>query len=297
MDITEDELLAAIRRLLSVSDPAIVVPVGDDAAVVRAGAGDLVLTTDTVVEGVHVDQATATPRDIGYKAVAVTVSDLAAMAASPRFALSSLTLSADVDAAWTMELFGGMREACDEFAVALVGGNVSSAPVVSVTVMLTGEVAPGRAITRAGAEPGDVVVVTGSLGGAAAGLRRTRDAVHGRDVTDEVRDAIRRHQRPTPRVGEAQVIARHGATAMIDVSDGLAIDVTRLCEESGGGEDYELIATMPSDAAASEAAAELREVFGVPLTTIGRITASGLESVDQTGASRPLERRGWDHFA
>ena len=320
MDITEDELLAAIRRVLSVSDPAIVVPVGDDAAVVRAGAGNLVLTTDTVVEGVHVDLATATPRDIGYKAVAATVSDLAAMAASPRFALSSLTLSADVDAAWTMELFGGMREACDEFAVSLVGGNVSSAPVVSVTVMLTGEVAPGRAITRAGAVPGDVVVVTGSLGGAAAGLRRTRDAVHGRNVTDEVRDAIRRHQRPTPRVGEAQVIARHGATAMIDVSDGLAFDVTRLCEASGvgvrldlgtipvhpaaaegealgGGEDYELIATMPSDAAASEAAAELREMFGVPLTTIGRITASGLASVDQTGTSRPLERRGWDHFA
>ena len=320
MDITEDELLAAIRRVLSVSDPAIVVAVGDDAAVVGSGAGDLVLTTDTVVDGVHVDRATATARDIGYKAVAVTVSDIAAMAASPRFALSSLTLSPDVDAAWTMELFGGMREACDEFAVALVGGNVSSAPVVSVAVMLTGEVAPGRAVARAGAEPGDVVTVTGSLGGAAAGLRLTSDATHGRNVTDDVRDAIRRLQRPTPRVGEAQVIARHGATGMIDVSDGLAIDLTRLCEASGvgvrldlaripahpaaaegealgGGEDYELIATMPSDAAASDAAAELREVFGVPLTAIGRITASGLEAVDADGTSRPLERRGWDHFA
>jgi thiamine-monophosphate kinase len=320
VDITEDELLAAIRRVLSVSDPAIVVAVGDDAAVVGAGAGDLVLTTDTVVEGVHVDRATATARDIGYKAVAVTVSDVAAMAASPRFALSSLTLSSDVDAAWTMELFGGMREACDEFAVALVGGNVSSAPFVSVAVMLTGDVASGRAISRAGAGPGDVLAVTGSLGGAAAGLRLTGDAVHGRNVTDEVRDAIRRHQRPTPRVGEAHVIARHGATAMIDVSDGLAMDLTRLCEASGvgvrldlakipahpaaaegealgGGEDYELIATMPSDAAASAAAAELREVFGVPFTTIGLITASGLETVDEDGTSRRLERRGWDHFA
>jgi thiamine-monophosphate kinase len=219
-----------------------------------------------------------------------------------------------------MELFGGMREACDEFAVALVGGNVSSAPFVSVAVMLTGDVASGRAISRAGAGPGDVLAVTGSLGGAAAGLRLTGDAVHGRNVTDEVRDAIRRHQRPTPRVGEAHVIARHGATAMIDVSDGLAMDLTRLCEASGvgvrldlakipahpaaaegealgGGEDYELIATMPSDAAASAAAAELREVFGVPFTTIGLITASGLETVDEDGTSRRLERRGWDHFA
>jgi len=319
VDISEDELLAAIRRVLSVSDPAIIVAVGDDAAVVRPGGGDLVLTTDAVVEGVHVDRATATAREIGYKAVAVTVSDAAAVAASPRFALSSLTLSPEVDAAWTMELFGGMREACDEFAMSLVGGNVSSGPVLSVTVMVTGEVAAGRAISRAGAEAGDLVTLTGSLGGSAAGLRLAREVVHGREVTDEVRDAIRRHQRPTPRVGEAQVLARHGATAMIDVSDGLVIDLTRLCEASdvgvrldlgripahpasaegealGGGEDYELIATMPSDAAASDAAAELREVFGVPLSVIGRITDSGRESVDEAGASRPLERLGWDHF-
>ena len=320
MDISEDELLEAIRRVLSTTDPAIVVAIGDDAAVVRAGAGDLVLTTDAVVEGVHVDRSTATARDIGYKAIAVTVSDVAAVAASPRFALSSLTLSADVDAAWTMELLGGMREACDEFAVALVGGNVSRGPAVSVAVMVTGEVAPGRAIARSGAEPGDVVAVTGSLGGAAAGLRLTGDAVHGRKVTDEVRDAIRRHQRPTPRVGEAQVIGRHGATAMIDVSDGLAIDLSRLCEASGvgvrlelasipahpaaaegealgGGEDYELVVTMPADAAVAEAATELRDVFGVPLTAIGTITDAGLEAVDATGVSRPLERVGWDHFA
>jgi thiamine-monophosphate kinase len=318
VDVSEDELLEAIRRVLSTTDPAILVPVGDDAAVVRAGAGDLVLTTDAVVEGVHFHRATATARDIGYKAVAAAVSDVAAMAASPRFALSSLTLSDDVDAAWTMELFGGMREACGEFAVALVGGNVSSGPAVSVAVTLTGEVAPGRAITRSDAKPGDVVVVTGSLGGAAAGLRLMRDAIAGH-VTDEVLDAIRRHERPTPRIGEAQVLARHGATAMIDVSDGLAIDLARMCEASGvgvrlelgrvpahpaategealgGGEDYELIATMPAGAVA-EAAAELREVFGVALTAIGTITPTGLEAVDAAGASQPFERRGWDHFA
>ena len=319
VDISEDDLLEAIRRVLSADDPSIVVAIGDDAAVVRAGTGDLVLTTDAMVEGVHFDRATTTARDVGYKAVAVAVSDVAAMAASPRFALSALTLSDDVDAAWSMEFFGGMREACDEFAVALVGGNVSGGPVVSVAVTITGEVGPGRAITRSGAKPGDMLVVTGTLGGAAAGLRLATEIVRGAALPDEARDAIRHQQRPTPRVGEAPVLARLGATAMIDVSDGLGIDLARLCDASGvgarldlgsvpvhpaavagealgGGEDYELLATMPSDAAAAEAAAELREVFGIPLTAIGEITADGLELVDADGAVRPLDRRGWDHF-
>jgi thiamine-monophosphate kinase len=319
MDINEDELLAAIRRVLSSTDPGVIVPVGDDAAVVRAGVGDLVLTTDALVEGTHFDRATSTAHDIGSKAIAVNVSDIAAMAASPRYALCALTLSEDVDAAWTMELFGGMREACEEFGAILVGGNVAGGGAVSVVVTLTGEVARGRAVTRAGAKPGDVVAVTGSLGGAAAGLRLANDALHGA-WTDEMRDAIRRQQHPTPRVGEAQVLARHGATAMIDVSDGLALDLSRMCDASdvgvrlnlqdvpvhlaaaegeavGGGEDYELLATMPSAAAAAASAAELRELFGVPLTTIGTIVVNGLEAIDAAGRSRPLERSGWNHFA
>src|SRR5205823_7974824 len=101
-------------------------------------------------------------RDLGYKAIAVNVSDIAAMAASPRFALSALTLSEEVDAAWTMELFGGMREACDEYALWLVGGNLAAGPAVSVTVTVTGEVAPGRAVLRSGASPGQRLVVTGA---------------------------------------------------------------------------------------------------------------------------------------
>ena len=144
---------------------------GDDAAVVAPGSGELVLTTDALVEGSHFSRSTASARDIGYKAIVVNVSDIAAMAASPRFALCALTLSDAVDAAWVMELFGGMREACDEHALSLVGGNLARGPEVTVAVTVTGEVAPGRAVTRAGARPGDVLVVTGSLGAAAAGLR------------------------------------------------------------------------------------------------------------------------------
>ena len=134
MDISEDELITAIGRVLSGSGPDVLVPVGDDAAVVRGGAGDLVLTTDALVEGTHFDRALSTPRDVGYKAIAASVSDIAAMAASPRYALCALTLSEDVDAGWAMELFGGMREASDEFACTLVGGNLARGSEVSVVI-------------------------------------------------------------------------------------------------------------------------------------------------------------------
>jgi len=318
MDVSERALLAAIARVLSGAGPDVVVGVGDDAAVVAPGSGELVLTTDALVEGSHFSRSTASARDIGYKAVAVNVSDIAAMGASPRYALCALTLSDAVEAAWVMELFGGMREACDEHALSLVGGNVARGSEVTVAVAVTGEVAPGRAITRAGARAGDRLVVTGTLGGAAAGLRLSTGRT---PPTDEERAAIMRHARPTARVGEAGVLARFGATAMIDVSDGLALDLSRLCASSGvgaqvwlaavpigpaasldeaigGGEDYELLATLPDEAAVAAARGELAESFGVPLIEIGSIREQlGMVAVDATGDEAPLAPAGWDHFA
>lgn len=321
MELTEDSLLTAVRKVLSGAGPEVVVPVGDDAAVVRPGSGDLILTTDALVEGRHFDRSLSTAREVGYKAIAVNVSDVAAMAGSPRHALCALTLSDEVDASWAMELFGGMREACEEFVCSLVGGNLARGSEVSVVVAMTGEVAPGRAVTRSGAHAGDVLVVTGELGGAAAGLRLARlGAPQGRAWTDEERDAIHRLGRPTPRLGEAQVLARCGATAMIDISDGLTLDLSRLCAASGvgvrlerdrvpvqlaatsdeglgGGEDYELLATLPTDDAVARAAEELRSTFGTPLTAIGEIAEDGLVAVFTGGEERPLEPEGWDHFA
>jgi len=186
VDISEDELITAIGRVLSGTGPDVLVPVGDDAAVVRGGAGDLVLTTDALVEGTHFDRAMSRPRDIGYKAIAASISDIAAMAASPRYALCALTLSDDVDAGWAMELFGGMREASDEFACTLIGGNLALGPEVTVAITVTGEVARGAAVRRSGAQPEDVVVVTGTLGGAAAGRRLAR---RGAPWTEDELDA------------------------------------------------------------------------------------------------------------
>lgn len=318
MDVTEDALLAAIHKVLSGPGPEVRVGVGDDAAVVAPGSGELVLTTDALVEGSHFTLATTSARDLGYKAMAVNVSDVAAMAASPRYALAALTLTADVDAAWVMELLGGMREACDDHVLWLVGGNLARGTEVSVVVSVVGEVAPGRAVTRAGGRAGDRLVVTGTLGAAAAGLRLL--GLRGAP-NDEQRAALRRHLRPTARVGEAAVLARHGATAMMDVSDGLSLDLSRLCaaggvgarvelgavpvdaaatleEALGGGEDYELLAALPDDAAVAAARAELDDVFGTPLASIGSLTAEaeGLVAVEPGGAARPLRPAGWDHF-
>jgi thiamine-monophosphate kinase len=254
---------------------------------------------------------------VGHKAIVVNVSDIAAMGASPRSAVCALVLPPDVEAAWVMELFGGMREACDEYALWLVVGDLSRGGTQSIAVTVTGEVAPGKAVLRSGARPGDRVVVTGELGGSAAGLRLSDAAT---TPNEQQLALVRRHLRPTARVGEGGVLAAHGATAMMDVSDGLAIDVSRLVRAShvganvvlgdvpvaagatlddalGGGEDYELLAALPDDAAVEAARGELNEGFGVPLTEVGRIVdGEGLTAIEPDGTERPLEPIGWDHF-
>lgn len=317
MDLTEEQLLEAIRRVLSGAGPEVRVGVGDDAAVLAPTAGELVITTDALVENVHFLLGSTGARDLGHKAIVVNVSDIAAMGASPRSAVCTLTLTPDVEASWVMELFGGMREACDEYALWLVGGDLSRGGEIAISVTVTGEVAPGRAVLRSGARPGDRLVVTGELGGSAAGLRLTRLRTM---PTQEQRTAIRRHLRPTARVGEGGVLARHGATAMMDISDGLSLDLSRLLRASGvaarlelgrvpvahlatledalgGGEDYELLATLPDPDAVEAAAAELKEAFGVPLTEIGVVVeGDGAVAVGDDGSEHPLEPTGWDHF-
>jgi thiamine-monophosphate kinase len=318
MDVTEDELLDAIRRALSDHAGSVRVGVGDDAAVVAPGSGELVLTTDALVEGAHFDLGAWSAHDLGYKALAVNVSDLAAMGASPRYALAAFTLSDRVDAAFVMDVIGGMRTCADEQALWIVGGNLARGRDVALTVTAVGEVAPGRAVRRVGARPGDVLVVTGALGAAAAGLRC---ASRRGDWTEDERTAMHRLMRPEPRVGEGAILARAGATAMIDLSDGLALDLSRLARASevgatirlgdlpvapaattddaiGGGEDYELLAALPSDEAAEGARREIGETFGTALTRIGRVVAgSGVTGVAQDGRERPVEPTGWDHFA
>lgn len=328
MHSSEDNLIAAIRRVAGVG-PGVIVGIGDDAAVVETGPGSVVLTTDVLVEGVHFSLASISARDLGYKAVVVNVSDIAAMAASPRYALASLSLPPQTEESWVIELFGGMRTACDEYALSLVGGDLSRSGELSIAITVAGEVASGRAVLRSGAHAGERIVVTGSLGASAGGLVVERSAEPSAIASDWGRGLVAAHQRPIARVGEARTLAAAGAAAMMDISDGLALDLCRMCSESGvgarletsalpvspwllqaassldldplrlaltGGEDYELLATLEGSRV-EEAAATLRERFGVELTDIGEITVSGMITVAADGTEAPLLPEGWDHFA
>src|SRR5438874_2177484 len=151
----EDELVAVIRKVLSGGGPGVVVGPGDDAVVVESPRGMSVLTTDMLVEDVHFSRALTSARDLGHKSIVVNVSDVAAMAASPRYALVSLGLSDTDDPPWVVELYGGMRAACDEYALSLVGGDVNGSERSVISVTVVGEVARGRAVLRSGARPGD----------------------------------------------------------------------------------------------------------------------------------------------
>jgi thiamine-monophosphate kinase len=332
IDLSEDELVEAIARVLSAPEPGVVIGIGDDAAVLEPAGGQLVFTTDLLVEGVHFERGSSSARDLGAKAVTVNVSDVAAMSASPRYAIAAVAVPPDVEAAWVIELTGGMREACAEYGLALVGGDTNRAELIVLSVAVVGEVAPGRAVTRSGARPRDRIVVTGSLGAAAGGLAISKAA------PDEAASALSEpwgrelaaaFARPVARVGEAQILARAGATSMMDLSDGLALDLSRLCGASGvgarvtvatlpvaealrrgaetlgidalrlavsGGEDYELLATMP-EGAVGIARTDLLASFGTELTDIGAVVeGSGVIAVREDGSEAALEPAGWDHF-
>lgn len=242
--------------------------VGDDAAVVRPPTGLLLLAADTLVEGVHADLGLTNATDLGWKALAVNVSDIAAMGGRPLHALVTVVvpLGREVD---LVGLYDGLEEAAREFACPIVGGDLSSGPTFVVTVAVTGTIDDGGppSVLRSGAKPDDHLFVTGPLGAAAAGLRALREGnAMGRVIGDEVAHLLAAHRRPVPRVVQGSVARRAGATAMMDLSDGLAMDLRRLAVASGvgvildnipvalgatedeavcGGDDYELLIATP----------------------------------------------------
>jgi len=329
----EATLLEAIRRTFSGEHPGVQLGIGDDAAIVEEARGDTVLASDMLVEGVDFLRDRSRPQDIGWKSIVVNVSDVAAMAASPRVAVVALGLPVQIEMAWVQSLLGGMREAADEYGLAIVGGDLSRAMGVVISVAIVGGVAPGRAVLRSTAQVGDRIVVTGSLGAAAGGLlvssARIEEGARWAS-TDWGRSLLIALERPVARLAEAGVLASQGATAMIDLSDGFARDLHRLCDASErgariesesipiaaalaalqsarsnvdplclalqGGEDFELLATLPA-ANVQAAASSLWEQDRVTLTDVGEVTerAEGI-SISRAGVLNPLLDEGFDHF-
>jgi len=332
--IGEFGLLERIRRMVPARSVNIPGGIGDDAAVLRIPPRrQLIVTTDMLVEAVDFDPAYGSFRQIGYKALAANLSDVAAMGGRPFAFLVGLAVPGRTPVRAVDEIYGGMLSLARRHRVALIGGDISASPtgmLIAVTVL--GEVEPGRAVLRSGARAGDRIYVTGSLGDSRAGLeiltkRKKRKKLKSTAVES---DLIRRHFFPAPRVVFGRLLGRRGwATAMIDLSDGLASDLRHLCEagrvgarlESDrlpvsaslaayagrlgrpakdyalrGGEDFELLFTVRGkNAAAVEAAAKR---MGLPVTPIGAIVSKhrGITVAGMGGRVAPLTLRGYEHF-
>lgn len=309
--VKEFDVIREISGSLPGAPPEVLVPVGDDCAVLYLGGTTWAAAADMLVEGHHF-KGWASPEDVGYKAVAVNVSDVAAMGATPRFVLTS---GGAPEPEITLRCFQGVLEACEEFGVYPLGGDTTGAAALTVDVSILGQFSYSP-VLRSGARSGDLLAVTGELGASAAGFLALEygDRDPGR--------LVRKHLRPEPRVQEGQAAARLGAHAMIDLSDGLASDVRHICEKSGvgcridlgrlpvagdareyaeslgkdpvelaatAGEDYELLIAAPESVLD-----DMEKAFDAPLTVIGEV--AGGEVVFVRGEAVVENLSGWDHF-
>ena len=332
-------LINRIRRLLPAASEALL-GIGDDCAALRPTAGrDLLLTSDLLVDHVDFTQQTIPPFCLGRKAMGVNLSDIAAMGGLPRAALVTLALPFETEVEFVDELYRGLREEGARYAVEILGGDLSASSTLMIGVTLVGEVEPGKAVTRSGAKPGERVWVTGALGASAAGLAALKAGFRLSDnrveapsevparLIEAIRKGIERHWCPTPRIREGRALAEAGvASAMIDLSDGLASDIRHLCRESGvsariaedripvdpavlaiaqylgkdpiamaleGGEDFELLFTS------SARPADILDLLsgGIPVTEVGEVREQGQGCfLERSGGAAVPLTGGYDHF-
>ena len=308
----EDGLVELLRT--GFPSPAGVVGIGDDAAVFRSPGERLVLTTDTLVEGVDFDPSYSSATDLGWKSVAVNVSDLAAMGAEPAYAVATLCLPATTAVGWVTSLIDGLAGAAERWRVSIVGGDLSGAGEISLGLSMMGHCE--QPVLRSGAVVGDAVLVSGELGGSAGGLHQLQ-----RDPTASG-PLVERHRRPEPRLELSRSLVGLGVTSMIDLSDGLVVDLRRLMNASStgcdvdpdrvpidpglsvvadldpqhaalfGGEDFELLFTLEHERVPE--AIDEGERIGVAVTRIGAVVESGCRLGGT--AFEDLEDEGWDHL-
>jgi thiamine-monophosphate kinase len=329
-ELGEFGLIDRLASRLGRPDESVIVGIGDDAAVVQYAPNmQIVTTTDMLVEGVHFRTDTIDDRSLGYKSLAVSISDIAAMGGRPKHAVISLALPEGLEVERLDELYIGVQEICTKYGTHVVGGDVvkTSGPFV-ISVTLLGEVEAGRALLRSGARQGDLVYLTGTAGGSAAGLDVLENGRGLALAMEHQRDLLRFHQRPEPQVEAGRLLLQSGGcTSANDVSDGVASELNEISKMSGvklvveadkipihqsvrayaalrgldplawalfGGEDYQLIGTI-----SPKKRAEIEAAFakaGLRFTVIGRAEAGfGVELV-QDGTRRELLPQGFNHF-
>ncbi len=230
-DLGEFGLIAAIQQLLPPDDNLLVAG-GDDAAVLRVPDGRVVATTDLLVEGRHFRRDWSEAADVGVKAAAQNLADVAAMGAQPRTLLVGLACPGDLPADWVLEMIGGMAAECAKAGASIAGGDVTAADCIMLGITALGDLAGQQPVTRAGARPGDLVAVAGRLGWSAAGLALLQSGITASDDR-ELAEVLTAHRRPQPPYPAGPAAARAGATAMVDVSDGLLQDLGHIAAASG----------------------------------------------------------------
>ncbi|VAX17268.1 Thiamine-monophosphate kinase [hydrothermal vent metagenome] len=248
--LNELDIVRRIEKKFAGPAKGLVTGIGDDCAVIAPTLGcEVVVTTDTLVEGVHFRCDLSPARLIGEKSAAVNLSDVAAMGAKPKFCFLSLTLTNKIDGRWVASYLAGFEKTVKKHGVALAGGNVAMAGRdLSFTVTLMGEVKPKLKVLRSGAKPGDHVFVTGTPGDAILGLNLSLKKK--KQYSTNERKLIKRHQAPTPRVEWGMALAKSGAvSAMIDISDGVALDLTRMMDASKTSAEIDLMRFPLSQAA------------------------------------------------
>lgn len=331
-ELGERGLIERIRQRLPPPPSHLLVGPGDDAAVIAGERGAFqILTTDALVEGIHFDRRFSSPADIGHKALAVNVSDVAAMGGTAQVALLSLMLPDSTTVEAVDGVLDGLLALASGLKIALAGGNITRSPgplIIDVTVM--GFAKPRKVLTRSGGKPGDVLYVSGTIGAAAAGLDwlRANESRHAEPSTPAIADCVSRHRRPEPRTRLGSALGRmRAASACMDLSDGLADAVHQIADASGtgaridaarlpvhpgavewfssgdadpldrsirGGDDYELLFSVPP-----RRRGRLRGVShairGLALTPVGELTSNRTIELVRDGVATPLPT-GFSHF-
>jgi thiamine-monophosphate kinase len=320
-ELGEFGLIDRLAKMAGGGDERLLIGIGDDAAAWQGDASIQLATVDSFIQDVHYPSGTASWPEIGWKALAVNLSDIAAMGGLPRYALVSLALPPDTEVEGITSLYTGLLELAQKYGVTIVGGDISHAPMMIINITVLGSNPQEKLLTRSSAKPGELIAVTGHLGAAAAGLEMLTQKLN----FDEKAAAGFRQAffKPIPRIAEGLLLLEQGVKTAIDISDGLVADLGQIGRASQvgaridanrvpvapevkaafgdralelaltGGEDYELLFT-----AGAEIMEKVKQAATCPVTVIGEITTGqGVTVVDRQGKPLKLSKAGWEHFS